>query len=474
MPRPLRDQLLAELDAATTFASWRTAAEALDRCDEIDTESSPAAGALYEVDLLREQTDLIHSLIRVGHWTRLESTLTESLHRHLPDLSARPLYEQRHTGEPDLVVTRWLDACEAALIALRDAPLPGVPDAVRRVRFERALTNLGRSALMLSGGGAWGLYHLGVVRALHRAGLLPRVVCGSSMGAIVAAGVGVRTDDELQRLLEDPASIHRVAIRILGPAGLRRTRALLDPAQLHEHVLANVGEWTFAEAYARTGRVLNVSISPTRARQKPRVLSHLTAPDVLVLDATIASCSIPALFPPVQLRAREAGGQVVAYAPDERWVDGSMQGDLPLRRVARLHNVNHFIVSQANPFVLPFVVQRHHGFLDRTARFGGSLVRAQLAAVLEETRRRVHSPRLRPVLDTAAAIAGQPYGGDIDIHPRVPPSRYLRVMANPSLDELRGYILGGERATWPRLAMIRDQTRIVRALERCIASLEPG
>ena len=45
----------------------------------------------------------------------------------------------------------------------------------------------GRSALLLSGGGGLGIYHLGVIKALFEADLLPRIVSGSSAGAICGA-----------------------------------------------------------------------------------------------------------------------------------------------------------------------------------------------------------------------------------------------------------------------------------------------
>ena len=48
-------------------------------------------------------------------------------------------------------------------------------------------------ALVLMGGGARGLAHVGVVRVLERAGLVPDIVAGTSMGGLVgglyAAGV---------------------------------------------------------------------------------------------------------------------------------------------------------------------------------------------------------------------------------------------------------------------------------------------
>jgi predicted acylesterase/phospholipase RssA len=50
------------------------------------------------------------------------------------------------------------------------------------------------------------LYHLGVVKALLENNLLPKVVCGISVGSIVAALVCTHTDDELEEIFEEPAS----------------------------------------------------------------------------------------------------------------------------------------------------------------------------------------------------------------------------------------------------------------------------
>ena len=61
----------------------------------------------------------------------------------------------------------------------------------------------GRTALLLSGGAAFGVKHLGTVAALHRARLLPRIVSGTSAGSICAGFVGTRTDAELDELLLD-------------------------------------------------------------------------------------------------------------------------------------------------------------------------------------------------------------------------------------------------------------------------------
>lgn len=54
-----------------------------------------------------------------------------------------------------------------------------------RQSFLRELRHAyGRTGLVLSGGGSFGFWHFGVVRALLQANLLPRVVSGSSAGSI--------------------------------------------------------------------------------------------------------------------------------------------------------------------------------------------------------------------------------------------------------------------------------------------------
>ena len=62
-----------------------------------------------------------------------------------------------------------------------------------------------RTALVLSGGGAKGLAHIGVLRTLDSLGIRPDLVVGTSMGAIVgamyASGYSGREIDSLAHML---------------------------------------------------------------------------------------------------------------------------------------------------------------------------------------------------------------------------------------------------------------------------------
>jgi predicted acylesterase/phospholipase RssA len=53
--------------------------------------------------------------------------------------------------------------------------------------FAETRQSYGRTALMLSGGASFGKYHFGIIKALHEQDLMPKVVCGSSIGSLVLA-----------------------------------------------------------------------------------------------------------------------------------------------------------------------------------------------------------------------------------------------------------------------------------------------
>lgn len=460
----------ADLDAADSAEAWQARAEALDTLTGLDAWREADESPHYDAALIRDELRGLAGMRERGDGLSLARALTESLFRHLSDLTAPDLYRVA-LGGTKRIITDYLDEVEASLRWLARTPVRGIGNREKRLRFEQAWRVYGRSALMLSGGATWGFFHIGVVKALFQAGLLPRILSGASTGAMVAAGMGSRTDAELKDLFDHPEQMRLDGLQPVGVRTAWRQRAWLDPARLLAVLRHNCGDWTFAEAHARSGRVLNISVSPTRTRQKPRVLSHLTSPDVFVASAALASSALPGLFPAVVLDQRGPGGERVPYVPSERWVDGSIYEDLPKLRLARLHNVNHFIVSQTNPHVVPFV--SHHdarGVLPMVAGLTTTAVRTQgawAAELASKATRRNRGP-MGQLADRAQALASQDYRGDIDIHPRFRMALLKKVVANPSPDDLSVFIREGERATWPKMAMVRNQTRLGRVFRECV------
>ncbi len=466
------DEADRALDAAQTYAEWQSAAEAHDRLSGAESWRAEEESPFYDAPLLRTDTADLRALRLRGDGLALIRALTDSVYRHQADVGAPELYAEALAG-PKRLVSAWLDEADASLRWLAAHPIPGLDAAEKLRRFEQAWKVYGRTALLLSGGATWGFHHLGVVKSLFEADCLPHILSGASTGAMVAGGICCRTDAELADLFAHPEQMRLDGLLSVGARRMLQTGAWLDPEQLKAVLRHNLGDWTFGEAFARSGRALNISVSPTRTRQKPRVLSHLTAPEVLVANAALASSALPGLFPPVELSARGPDG-VRPYSPGERWVDGSLYGDLPKLRLARLHNVNHFIVSQTNPHVAPFGrLRNRRGVAPAVAGAAMSAARSQgvAAAAFARAATPGSAGPLRELADRTYAMVTQDYGGDIDIHPRFRPALLTNLVSNPTPETLRDFIREGERATWPVLARVRDQTRLGRAFRECVGEL---
>ena len=79
------------------------------------------------------------------------------------------------------------------------------------------------------------------------------------------------------------------------------------------------------------------------------------------------------------------------------------------------------------------------------------------------------SPALSRMTNLWLSVINQDYIGDINI---LPSNRYfnpLRLLAFLTEKEIRELVIAGERAAWPKIEMIRIQTRISRTLDRILS-----
>ena len=65
---------------------------------------------------------------------------------------------------------------------------------------------------MLSGGAGWGKFHYGLIKALYEIDLMPRIIVGSSAGALVAAIISVHKYEELHVLSEFEIAFEKNAL----------------------------------------------------------------------------------------------------------------------------------------------------------------------------------------------------------------------------------------------------------------------
>lgn len=184
-------------------------------------------------------------------------------------------------------------------------------------------------ALVLMGGGARGLAHVGVLRVLENEGLVPDIVAGTSMGAIVggfyAAGVSAAKMTEMlsgeeaagvedkpaRRLFKRPRNVFEYVIasdyknRILGKIGGKAA-----------------GKQDAIEAYLKEC-VGEVRIEDLPVRFLCNAVDLVSGREVVLSEGKLhrairASMSLPLLFAPVKMgRMLLIDGGVLSSAPVE-------------------------------------------------------------------------------------------------------------------------------------------------------------
>ena len=462
-----------DLDHASDYACWRQISLELDRLEGSEAWKQDDTSDDYDHFLLRERIIEMRELRARTCVRPLVFALYEGLHGNLGNSSNPMLYGLARVGTKHLI-EQYAEEVVRCLDYVCAGDFPDFSTEEKILFFKRTGTAFGRSALMLSGGGTLGMFHLGVIKALHEQNLLPRVISGSSAGAIIGGAVGVRDDSQITRMLA-PGGLNLEAFERVTLGRAMKNKAVMDTGQLEQCLATNMGEETFLEAFERTRRIIGITVSTAEAHQQPRLLNYLTAPNVVVRRAILASCAVPGVFPPVMLQARDYNGQIVPYMPSKRWMDGTLSSDLPMLRLARLHNVNHYIVSQTNPHVVPFLRERTRK-REQSKRGMAPLVKDLVihggAGALKLARRHLDPYGSGRVVAKLDNVVRQRYSGDINLYPERKPSDLLNTFSNPSHDDIRRYIAEGERATWPKIERIRIQTRISRAFEDCLLLLK--
>ena len=460
------------LAEATSYEQWKKAALVLDHLDGLDKWREENESPEYDYKLLASRTRILKRLRRQKDLDQLIFRLREELHGNLGNMANPALYQHSRVGTKKLIKA-YVDEVCASLTLLCESPVKTLGPMRKRIFMKRAARSFGRSALLLSGGASLGLFHMGVIRELELQGLLPRVITGSSAGSIVAAIIASNTDEEMEELLSNGDWTFEW-VRLFRPNDfVRGERALLDQKALQKCIDCNIPDMTFLEAYQHTNRILNISVSPADSHQFPRLLNYLTAPNVLIRRAALASAAIPGIFPAVQLRAKNYNGKSVAYMPQNRWIDGSVHNDIPKEKVNRLHNINHYIVSQTNPHVVPFLSEEIEdtGLIPFIQDVIIKAPMVQIEHLLELVQQHFDIPGLGNVIKKAHAVASQNYSGDITIYPERQLLNITRMFHNLGPEELEDMMMEGRRATWPKIERIRNTTKISRTFDKCLGRM---
>ncbi|KAF3004096.1 hypothetical protein E8E13_003682 [Curvularia kusanoi] len=488
--RGTRNRLRHQLHNATTYEEWIRSAKELDAYLGSDIWKEKAEYAYYDsktVKRVHEQMVKLRQRAESDENGKTDAKNIEGKSKAVEDLRAlveacmknnfvgfeNPrLYSETYYGTKDLVQDFVDEAATSIEFLIRTKQIDAEN---KRALFKHLGSNFGRTALCLSGGATFAYYHYGVAKALLDADLLPDVITGTSGGALVAALLGTRTNEELKKLLV-PALAHRIkASQDSTFTWMKRwykTGARFDAVQWGRACSwMTRGSMTFKEAYQRTGRILNVSCVPSDPHSPTILANYITAPDCVIWSAVLASAAVPGILNPVVLMKKDRDGTLSPYSFGHKWKDGSLRTDIPLKALNLHFNVRFSIVSQVNPHInifffssrgsvgRPVTHRRGRGW---RGGFIGSAIEQYLKLDLNKWLKVLRHLELlpRPLGQDWSEIWLQRFSGTITIWPKTIPSDFIYILSDPTPERLARMIHVGQQSCFPKLKFIANRAKL--------------
>lgn len=497
--RGTREKLRKHLAMQTSYADWLTCAQALDAYLGNEEWKRHDEYAYYDhlmINKVVSQLKQVRKKVELGLHDastidpneppavdELRLLLEACVRNNFAGVENPRIYSEAYSGTKDLV-QEYIDEVHACLRLLSDSSQ--LSDDIKYLHFRQLDTNFGRTALCLSGGATFAYYHFGVVKALLDNDVLPEIITGTSGGALVAALVATRTDEELKQLLV-PALAHRIKACYEGPKvwipRLWRTGARFDTLTWARQCSWFCrGSMTFREAYERTGRILNVSCIPSDPHSPTILANHLTSPDCVIWSAVLASAAVPGILNPVVLMYKKHDGTLAPYSFGHKWKDGSLRTDIPIKALNLHFNVNFTIVSQVNPHINLFFFSSR-GTVGRpvTHRKGrgwrggflGSAIEQYIKLDLNKWLKVLRHLELlpRPMGQDWSEVWLQKFSGTVTIWPKSIASDFYYILSDPSPERLARMLHEGQRSTFGKIQFIKNrakiETEIMNGLIRC-------
>ncbi|CAI4773384.1 BDH_1b_G0050180.mRNA.1.CDS.1 [Saccharomyces cerevisiae] len=492
----LISDLSSQKKHAISYDQWNDIASRLDDLTGLSEWKTIDESSLYNYKLLQDLTIRMRHLRTTHDYHRLLYLIRTKWVRNLGNMNNVNLYRHSHTGTKQ-IIHDYLEESQAVLTALihqsnmNDHYLLGILQQTRR--------NIGRTALVLSGGSTFGLFHIGVLAALFESDLMPKVISGSSAGAIVASIFCVHTTQEIPSLLTNVLNMEfnifnddnskspneNLLIKI---SRFCQNGTWFNNQPLINTMLSFLGNLTFREAYNKTGKILNITVSPASIYEQPKLLNNLTAPNVLIWSAVCASCSLPGVFPSTPLFEKDPHtgkikewGATNLHLSNMKFMDGSVDNDMPISRLSEMFNVDHIIACQVNIHVFPLLKFSNTcvgGEIEKeiTARFRNQVTKIfkffsdetiHFLDILKEL-------EFHPYLMTKLKhLFLQQYSGNVTILPDLSMvGQFHEVLKNPSQLFLLHQATLGARATWPKISMIQNNCGQEFALDKAITFLK--
>lgn len=192
------NQLKKQLEDSSSYAEWFEIAQELDKLSGNDKWKDDPISDDYDYEMIQLRLEQFRVARERMDLDAISFLLRASMSRGFGDIGNMILYGHSHCGTKRLIEEYIAEVIACLELMYQELPSDSKLDLRAKYEYFRGLRHmLGNTALLLSGGASLGTHHLGVLKALVEANLLPRIVSGSSSGAIMASMLCTRNSNQI-------------------------------------------------------------------------------------------------------------------------------------------------------------------------------------------------------------------------------------------------------------------------------------
>lgn len=251
---PYDNKKISELKAriefgATDLATWKELNRRLDELEGNDKWKLNESSREYDYKLIKARLQNLRLVAESEGISSMMFLLRAGLIRNLGGIGKSCLYHHHsHIGTKELIES-YIDEVVNQIDRIAWSEEEEITSLMKIDYFSDVLQSFGRTALIFHGGASFGLCHLGVAKALHEAKMLPKIICGSYIGALMAGLICSKSPEELEDVFnnfnvdlscfENQGSFKRKLLRLLTHGRLFDIEVIKDCAK------KNIGDITF-------------------------------------------------------------------------------------------------------------------------------------------------------------------------------------------------------------------------------------
>ena len=202
-------QLENQMGSATHYSEWLDLAKQHDAQSGAEDWRQEMKSSSYSYREINARCSNLRELLDSNSYREVLYALNEGVHGNMGGMGKPIMYERAKSGTK-LLIDEYVKTIANALEFLHTAPESEISLPEKLDFFRRASHCYGRSALLLSGGAGLIYFHHGVVQELIDQNLVPKVISGASAGSIMAAQLGIHTDQTLKQRYFTTKRYHEV------------------------------------------------------------------------------------------------------------------------------------------------------------------------------------------------------------------------------------------------------------------------